>query len=215
MATDSPDPGPRANDDAWLALLAGRDAADASPADRAEAQRLRAAFLQVDELRASGMVPQPPDAAWEGLRERARREGLLSAESDRDARTSPGWRVRAAALFGTRPALPWAGLAAACVLALAVGLSWRARIEPPGETLRGGPPIALHAAEPAQTRAALADALRAAGAKAIPYDGAGGTGLDVDWPDAADARVRAALARWQLAPPAGRREIRIEITAIP
>lgn len=214
--TTSDTPPPSDDDmDAWLRALAARASSDVSTGTRREADELREAFLQADDERAAlaGAAPSP-DATWRRLREGALRAGLL----EEPAPPAAGFLATLAAWLA-RPAVRGGLAAAALVLIVGVGLHHRNGVQPFDEgsdVLRGaGELVVLKARDPGATRAALAGALATAGATPHPYERLGASGLDVDWPDAADAAVRAQLAHWRVVPAPAARAVRVEIVATP
>ena len=221
MTSDPPPPRARAPE-GRVARPAGRPRRGRriAPGSRRGHACLRAAFQQVDELRASEAAaqaprPRPGRACASGHAAKG-----FSMRAPRAARC-PRARVRTRCRARARPSrvLPWSALAGACVVALGVGLSRRAREEPPAEALRGGLGARRCALPIRRSRARRWPMrLRAAGGNVATYETAASAGLSTSTgprpPTLACVRALAALAARRFRP-AGWTQVRIEIAAAP
>ncbi|HEX4509984.1 MAG TPA: hypothetical protein VH328_07900 [Burkholderiaceae bacterium] len=217
MNTAVDDDGSAHAEDVWRRLLAGQDAPEASAEAQAQARELRSAFLLSDEARVRAAASRPgmaldPGRAWSALRERARREGLIEgAEGARDRWLArlPAW---VGAASGARAVAGWGIATALVVLVLGTGVQWRVARPGDVEVLRSASnSVTLKARDALDAQAAIAAALRKAGASANVYQRPATRGIDVDWLADRTEGVRSALAHWHIVPPAGATSIRIEI----
>ena len=210
------------DDAAWFEALMGRPAEGAELASWRDATELRHGLLSLMDARLQRAgVEVDGGRAWERLRERARREGLIEESAAATAPSTPpsglrdGRRRLAAAVRAwMTPRSPRAGMVAMAAVALVVvgvGVS-RFQAVPPDDVLRGaGGVAALRASDPASMARALSGELTRAGARVHDYPRPGGVGLDVDWPADRDTAVRAVLTARGMTAPSGASTVRIDI----
>lgn len=172
------------DDEAWLALLAGRRAPEALAATRHEAAWMRAALLAYRAQAPAG-GPAPAEQRVQRLLARAREAGVLAPARPAAAPALP-WHRRLAALF-TGPALGPLGLGLAALLMSAVLLLPGVREPGTGaplteEALRGPALQRVVTPEPRARRDAMLQALQAAGLDARAFERLGRPGLDVALP---------------------------------
>lgn len=180
---------PLPGDDAdWIEILRGRNAPGADPRTREEAQRIRAALREQERANAGETA-----TGLDALLFRLRREGLLAGAPVRS------W---------LRPAYALAAVLAVTAIALPLVMTLereQAVPEAPPQT-RGLPPrpAILVSDAPGRTAAALAAALREAGASVEASEMGEGIRLVATVPEGRRAPVAEALARFGVAnPPAG------------
>lgn len=206
------------DDDAWLALLAGRAAPGADAATRAEALWLRGVVT-------SPLAPLPGGEG--GADDAGRRSDRLIAHARAAGLLRPRGPAAGCRICGWLGSLLGSGALGGLVLAGLLGFGvfsgvisgWMAAGSLPVDevvALRAAAPTTLRrvaVADPVLSRDLLGAQLTAAGAQVAPYERLGRPGLDVEWPATRRRAVAEVLLRagwWPPLPAEAAGELQIE-----
>ena len=190
------------DDQAWLETLAGRQSANESAsegADAREARRLREAILQHLGTTADEPSTEDPQRVA-ALIERARKQGLLVP--------------RVATVPRKRTSIVPLGIAATIVCLVGATALWHAFHGETTQVQRGGRDAVVHlqAADPLQLKQQIIRELQSAGVAASGYESLGVQGIDADLPLPTSPQVQQVLRQHGIPIPADG-VLRVEIGA--